>query len=341
MARHEYTIQEIAPLLSLRRAGKSYSAISKQEGVPVTTVRRLVKKHLKDNGASLGAPTRRGITNGLTQREKAAVIRNVRRDPQQTLAELAKYGTGVRPLNPRTVRRVLDQAGITQHVSAGGPALTPEQRRARLKWAKDHANWSVQDWRHVLWSGESGRYFGFVPKNPRIWCRPDDLFLDNIPPPPDPADCHYVRYWGAISGQGVGPLSIVPQNTHVNSTFFKGLLEEVMIPYYRSLSGHNIFQQDGTRHHTARSVLSFLEDQEVEVMKWPSRSSDLNPIEDVWKMLNKNIDKRNNEIHSYQELERVLQEEWGKLDNKKILSYIDSMPSRCKRVIKNKGEHFG
>ena len=29
--------------------------------------------------------------------------------------------------------------------------------------------------------------------------------------------------------------------THVNSTFFKGLLEEVMIPYYRSLSGHNIF----------------------------------------------------------------------------------------------------
>ena len=58
-------------------------------------------------------------------------------------------------------------------------------------------------------------------------------------------------------------------------------------------------------------------------------------------MLNKNIDKRNNEIHSCQELERVVQEEWGKLDDKKILSYIDSMPSRCKSVIKNKGQYSG
>ena len=127
----------------------------------------------------------------------------------------------------------------------------------------------------------------------------------------------------------------------MNTASFKSVMEEVMIPYYNSLSGHYIFQQDGAQYHTARSVLSFLEDQGVEVMKWPSQSPDLNPIEHIWKMLNEMIDKRMKDTHSYQELERVVQEEWRKLDVKKILNCIDSMPSRCKSVIKNKGQYSG
>ena len=98
MTHHEYNIQEIASLLSFRRSGMINSEISLQEGVPLTTVRRLINKHLKDNGASFGAPTRRGLSSGLTQREKLAIIRNVRKNPKQTLAELCEYGTGVRSL---------------------------------------------------------------------------------------------------------------------------------------------------------------------------------------------------------------------------------------------------
>ena len=127
----------------------------------------------------------------------------------------------------------------------------------------------------------------------------------------------------------------------MNAASFKSVMEEVMIPYYNSLSGHNIFQQYGARYHTAHSVLSFLKDQGVEVMKWPPQSPDLNPIEAVWNMLNISIDKQMKDTHSYQELERVVQEEWKKLDVRKIPSCIDSMPSRCKNVIKNKGGYSG
>ena len=341
MTRHEYNIQEISLLLSLKRSGMNNSEISRQEGVPLTTVRRLINKHLKDNGASFGAPTRRGLSSGLTRREKSAVIRNVRKNPKQTLAELCKYGTGVRSLNPRTVHHVLDEVKISLHSSVGAPLLTLKQRRARLAWARDHASWSVQNWRHVLWSDESGRHLGVLSKKPRVWRRPDERLAYNMIHPTHTANCSYVGYWGAISGQGVGPLFIIPHTTHMNTASFKSVMEEVMIPYYNSLSGHYIFQQDGATYHTARSVLSFLEDQGVEVMKWPSQSPDLNPIEHIWKMLNEMIDKRMKDTHSYQELERVVQEEWRKLDVKKILNCIDSMPSRCKSVIKNKGQYSG
>ena len=148
------------------------------------------------------------------------------------------------------------------------------------------------------------------------------------------ANRSYVGYWGAISGQGVGPLFIIPHTTHMNTAFFKSVMEEVIIPYYNSFFVYYIFQQDGATCHTARNILSFLKDQGVEVMQWPSQSPNLNPIEHIWKILNEMIDKRMKDTYSYQELERVVQEEWRKLDVSKILNYIDSMPSRCKSVKK-------
>ena len=78
--------------------------------------------------------------------------------------------------------------------------------------------------------------------------------------PTHTANRSYVGYWGAISGQGVGLLFIIPHTTHVNAASFKSVMEEAMIPYYNSLSGYYIFQQYGATYHTARSVLFFLED---------------------------------------------------------------------------------
>ena len=118
MTHHKYIIQEVIPSLTLKRSRMSYSAISRQEYVPRTTVMRLIKKHLKENGASLGVSIQRGLSNGSTQRKKTAIIR---KNPWQTLAKLCKYGTGVPSLNPRKVYRVLDKARISQHSSVGAP----------------------------------------------------------------------------------------------------------------------------------------------------------------------------------------------------------------------------
>jgi len=95
----------------------------------------------------------------------------------------------------------------------------------------------------------------------------------------------------------------------MNAVSFKSVMEEVIISYYHSLSGNNIFQQDGARYYTASSVLSLLEGQGVEVMEWPPQFPNLNLIETVWTMLDKIIDKQMKDTHFYQDLERVVQEE--------------------------------
>ena len=95
----------------------------------------------------------------------------------------------------------------------------------------------------------------------------------------------------------------------MNAVSFKSVMEEVIISYYHSLSGNNIFQQDGARYYTASSVLFFLEGQGVEVMEWPPQFPNLNLIEAVWTMLDKITDKKMKDTHFYQDLERGVHEE--------------------------------
>jgi len=70
----------------------------------------------------------------------------------------------------------------------------------------------------------------------------------------------------------------------------------------------------------------------MESLYWPAQGPDLNPIENVWGIMKRNITTQNI-AKSVQELEKQLLNEWWSIPQETINELIDSMPSRVQAVI--------
>ena len=67
---------------------------------------------------------------------------------------------------------------------------------------------------------------------------------------------------------------------HVNSDTYFDFLKEKIIPFIESLMKNNfILEQDNAPPHTSKKTLSFLENNNVKVLKWAAKSPDLNITE--------------------------------------------------------------
>ena len=73
--------------------------------------------------------------------------------------------------------------------------------------------------------------------------------------------------------------------------------------------------------------------------KTPPQSKDLNPTENLWWELEKQVHKH--KVSNKSELEQVLQEEWQRVLPSVTRKYTQSMPRRLAAVIKAKGGATG
>ncbi|GES89422.1 IS630 family transposase [Rhizophagus clarus] len=132
-----------------------------------------------------------------------------------------------------------------------------------------------------------------------------------------------VHVWGAISVKGKIGMHMFIEN--LDHHLYRQILNEHLYDNANAMHGRRwVFQQDNDPKHTSCDVKSDLETHLLgRVLPWPSYSPDLNPIENVWAILKKNVEKK----------------EWDDLDNNVIVNCINGMRSRIEACIDAEGGH--
>ena len=91
--------------------------------------------------------------------------------------------------------------------------------------------------------------------------------------------------------------------------------------------------------HTARLTIDYHYHEGIEVMDWPARSPDFNPIEHVWDYLYRQISRLDRPPLTVQDLIQAIKLVWEALPQQSIQNLILSMSRRCYERANNRGGH--
>ncbi|GFV57029.1 transposable element Tcb2 transposase [Trichonephila clavipes] len=248
-----------------------------------------------------------GPRNVTSARDDRRLVRMAQTDHTASSRQLAAQwstATGV-SLCASSIRRRLLQRGLRTRIPLYRIPLTQNHRSLRLQWANVHRSWRA-DWQQVVFSDESR--FNLWHHDGRIRVR---------------------RY----AGERHIPECIIERH----SARTPGVMPQA-IPFLQGLPGA-VFQQDNARPHVAKTVKSYLDSQQVQLLPWPAYSLDMSPIEHLWDIVGRRLARDLRPVASIDELWLRIQTIWNTLPQADIQNLFNSMPRRVAALIAARGGH--
>ncbi|GFV38310.1 transposable element Tcb2 transposase [Trichonephila clavipes] len=294
-------------------------------------------------------------TTGMCSRRHGEVVLEVRRLQKTDISCYQQKGTGAPQLSRWQISFLLPQESrspektVARRLRGGGlyarrpvvcVPLTRQHRTARLQWCCEHHNSTKQDWACVLFSDESRFSLSSDCRRQLIWRESSTAYRpENIQEKDRYPTCS-IMVWAGIMINGRTRLHVVANGTMTDQRY----MDEVLLPHVRLFRGavgdKFVFMDDNATCHRTLAVQDCLDSEGIQCLVWPARSPNLNPIENVWDALGRQVAGRNYPPTNKNTLIRALTEEWDKLPQQLLDNAVQSMVRRVECCFTLHGGHI-
>ena len=193
----------------------------------VRTIRNHIKRYQKKGSCS------RKIGSGrpkiTTARQDRLIVRNALKSRSSSPSSI-KYDTKLN-VSSMTIINRLHNAKIKSHTAAKKPFISKINLKKRLDFAKEHQNWTIDQWKKVLFSDESPIFLHWAGKK-LIWRKQNERFLPVCMNGTIKHDVK-INVWCCFSANGVGELHRIKGN--LNAKMYRSILITKMVPSAKKL----------------------------------------------------------------------------------------------------------
>ena len=220
------------------------------------------------------------------------------------------------------------------------PSLSQRHRKERMDFAVSHQDWTVEDWKKVVWSDETKiNCFGSDGRR-WVWKKAGEGLSDRLVQGTRKFGGGSLMMWGCMMWEGPG--YAVKIDGRMDAELYTKILEEDLqasLTYYDKTPNDVIFQQDNDPKHVSKKAKTWFQENGFKVLSWPAQSPDLNPIEHLWDHLKRKLGAYDKPPGGILELWDRVEKEWNEIDASVCQGLIESMPRRVEAVLKAKGGH--
>ena len=209
--------------------------------------------------------------------------------------------------------------------------LLPKHKKDRRTWAMNCLEDKI-DWTKVWFADEKLWYIDGPVNRPKFW---QDVRDPVVGIPVKGRRNTSVCVFGAISITGVSELIVIP--SHFDWEVYCQTVKAALLSDRQNQNC--TLYHDRNPPHTHKHTQTWMSDNGMQAVLLPPKSADLNPIENVWALMSRQVYSETQTYNNTHSLQAAIQAAWYRIQKNRLLrrNLVGSMTERLRAVVRAKG----